>query len=231
MSNITLYHGSTKIIENPTFGIGNNRNDYGLGFYCTLDIEIAKEWACASKTGGFANIYSLDISELNILLLNAPEYGILHWLAILVNNRIFSVDAPIIAEAKDYLSDHFLPHLTEYDIIRGYRADDSYFSFAMDFLSNTISLRQLNRAMYLGLLGEQFVIRSKKAFNILNFVNSEPADGEVYFYKRQTRDKNAREQYFNRERKIIRHRDDIFMLDILREEMKHGDTRLQGYLS
>ena len=231
MSKIMLYHGSSKIIECPKFGKGNNRNDYGLGFYCTKEIELAKEWACATKTGGFANVYSLDISELNVLCLGTPEYGILDWLAILVNNRLFSIDAPIVAESKEYLTANFLPDTNGFDAIEGYRADDSYFAFAMDFLSNTISLRQLDRAMRLGKLGEQFMLKSKKAFEVLEFIRSEPADGEIYFAKRRDRDKQAREQYLKRERKQTRQRDDIFMLDVLREEMKHGDARLQRDLS
>jgi len=231
MSEINLYHGSAKIIERPVFGKGNSRNDYGLGFYCTEEIELAKEWACGNKLGGFANAYLLDASELKILHLDTPEYGILHWLAILVNNRVFVADAPIVAENIEYLTAYFLPDVKDFDAITGYRADDSYFTFAMDFLSNTISLRQLSRAMRLGNLGKQFVLKSRKAFETVKFIRSEPADGEIYFAKRSERDKQAREQYFKRERKSARQRDDIFMLDVLREEMKHGDARIQRDLS
>jgi len=101
----------------------------------------------------------------------------------------------------------------------------------MDFLSNTISLRQLSRAMHLGQLGEQLVLKSQNAFDILHFIRSEPAHGEIYFVKRDERDKSAREQYLSRERKSARQRDDIYMLDILREEMRRGDARLQRNLS
>ncbi|MCL2151481.1 MAG: DUF3990 domain-containing protein [Oscillospiraceae bacterium] len=225
---ITLYHGSTKIIERPEYGKGNARNDYGLGFYCSEDLELAKEWACGSRIGGFANIYSLDIFGLSVLELTDPQYGILDWLAILVNNRAFDITSQIAAEAKDYLTEYFLPDTGAFDAIRGYRADDSYFTFAMDFLSNTISLRQLNRAMALGSLGKQFMLKSKKSFNSIQFIRNEPADGEIYFAKRQKRDRQAREQYLKRERRTIQLRDDIFMLDILREEMKQGDARLHG---
>ena len=231
MFETTLYHGSAKIIQRPEFGKGNHHNDYGLGFYCTLEIELAKEWACATKRGGFANVYSLDLAHLKVMYLGAPEYGILDWLAILVNNRVFSIGAPIAAESKEYLTNYFLPNTEGFDAIKGYRADDSYFTFAMDFLSNTISLRQLSRAMYLGSLGEQFVLKSQNAFDALQFIRSEPVDGEIYFVKRNERDKNAREQYLERERKSAWQRDDIFMLDILREEMKRGDARLQRNLS
>ncbi len=39
--NITLYHGSKKIIEKSIYGVGNKRNDYGLGFYCTQDLDFS----------------------------------------------------------------------------------------------------------------------------------------------------------------------------------------------
>ena len=228
---ITLYHGSINIIEKPEFGKGNPHNDYGPGFYCTEKPELAKEWASSSRRGGFANAYSLDVSGLSVLELSGPKYGALDWLAVLVNNRVFDITSQIAAESKEYLTEYFLPDMNAFDAVRGYRADDSYFTFAMDFLSNTISLRQLSRAMRLGALGEQFVLKSRNAFSILNYICSEPADGETYFYKRLERDKSAREQYLERERVSARHRDDIFMLDVLREEMKRGDARIQGNLS
>ncbi|MCF0142741.1 MAG: DUF3990 domain-containing protein, partial [Parasporobacterium sp.] len=44
--NLTIYHGSQQIVEVPRFGMGKPYNDYGQGFYCTENIELAKEWAC-----------------------------------------------------------------------------------------------------------------------------------------------------------------------------------------
>ena len=144
---------------------------------------------------------------------------------------LLSIDAPIVSESVEYLSENFLPDVKAFDAINGYRAADSYFTFAADFLSNTISLRQLSRAMHLGSLGEQFVIKSRKAFEALNFIRSEPADGEIYYAKRRNRDRKARDQYLKRDRGSARQREDTFMLDILREEMKRGDARLQRNLS
>ncbi|MCL2019463.1 MAG: DUF3990 domain-containing protein [Oscillospiraceae bacterium] len=226
----TLYHGSAGIVKKPQFGKGNPRNDYGLGFYCTEDLELAKEWACGDKRGGFANIYTIDTSNLSVINLSCAEYGVMNWLAVLVNNRIFAITSPLAAEAQEYLTGFFLPDLSLFDAILGYRADDSYFTFAMDFLNNAISLSQLSRAMRLGELGEQFVLKSRKAFDQIEFVRSEAADGKTYYPKRKKRDSDAREQYLKRERKIARSSTDIFMLDILREEMKQGDERLQTNL-
>ena len=226
----TLYHGSTGIIKKPEYGKGNNRNDYGLGFYCTEDLELAREWACTNKSGGFANIYTINTSGFSLLDLSQPQYGLMNWLAVLVNNRIFSITSPMAAEALEYLTAFFLPDLSCADAVAGYRADDSYFTFAMDFLSNTISLRQLNRAMRLGNLGEQFVLKSRKAFEQIRFVRSETVDGKIYYPKRKKRDLDAREQYRKRERIVTRSSGDIFILDVLREEMKQDDARLQRNL-
>ena len=44
MSKLTVYHGSPVIIEKPQFGVGNPNNDYGLGFYCTETLALAKEF-------------------------------------------------------------------------------------------------------------------------------------------------------------------------------------------
>ena len=228
---VTLYHGSIRVIEKPEFGKGNPRNDYGLGFYCTEDLELAREWACSTIMGGYVNTYSLDISQLSIMKLSDPKYVILNWLAILVNNRIFDITSPMVAEAKEYLTEHFLPDMDTFDVIIGYRADDSYFTFAMDFLSNTISLHQLSSAMSLGSLSNQVMLRTPKAFGLLHFIGSEAADGETYYAKRRNRDNDARKKYLRRERRSSRLNDDVFMLDILRGEMKQGDARLQGGIS
>ena len=53
----------------------------------------------------------------------------------------------------------FLLDISEYDVIIGYRADDSYFSFAQDFVAGVISLQKLSEAMQLGKLGEQIVLK------------------------------------------------------------------------
>ena len=155
---IIVYHGSPKIIEKPLFGVGNPNNDYGLGFYCTESEELAKEWACSTETDGFANKYELDLSNLSVLSLTSGDFNILNWLFVLLENRKFRIGGDIAKQAKDYIFDNFSIDYKNYDIIKGYRADDSYFSFANAFLNNTISLSQLEKAMVLGKLGEQIVI-------------------------------------------------------------------------
>lgn len=223
---LLLYHGSSNIIEKPQFGAGNPRNDYGLGFYCTESKELAKEWACSAETDGYANQYEFELSGLSVLSLNDGAYSILHWLAILLENRTFRVNAAVAASAKQYLLDNFLPDYKKYDVIKGYRADDSYFSFANAFLNNTISLAQLEKTMRLGKLGEQVVVVSEQAFASLSFVGTEYAQKEIYYPKKLARDTAAREAFF-KEREAGAVLTGTYMLDILREEWKPDDKRLQ----
>lgn len=140
---ITLYHGSEQLVETPTFGFGKKHNDFGLGFYCTESEELAKEWAVSSLRNGFANRYSLDTEYLKILNLNSPDYTILNWIAVLVEHRLFSIKTPAAQRAKRYLIDNFSVNVNAYDLIIGYRADDSYFDYAESFLNNGISVQQL----------------------------------------------------------------------------------------
>lgn len=224
---LTLYHGSSLIIERPQFGKGNPFNDYGLGFYCTETLELAKEWACSMEQDGFANRYSFQTDGLSILNLSDGKYNILNWLSILLMNRKFNLSSDIAVQGKEYLASTFLPTYENYDVIIGYRADDSYFSFASAFLNNTISLAQLERAMFLGKLGEQVVLKSEQAFSHLHFKESIPAVRTIYYPRKATRDSEARTAFLA-ERKAAPVRDAVYMIDILREEWKNDDARLRG---
>ena len=135
-------------------------------------------------------------------------------------------DGSIAEEGKRYLKEHFLLDISEYDVIIGYRADDSYFSFAQDFINGTISFRQLNHAMYLGKLGQQFVLKSEKAFSKLQFCGYEIAAADEWYQKKMLRDKNARREYFDVERNR-RQKGDIYITQIIDEEMTSDDPRLR----
>ena len=189
MSKLILFHGSPEIIQSPVYGKGKSYNDYGIGFYCTEHLELAKEWACTENTDGYANKYEMDTEGLSILNLSSDEYTILHWLALLIEYRKFRISTPIMKRGVDWLREHFLIDLTPYDMVVGYRADDSYFSFARAFINNEISLAQLSYAMRLGKLGEQFVLKSPAAFERIRFVSYEIADNTEYYVKRKARSK------------------------------------------
>ena len=223
-----IFHGSTEIVEVPVFGKGSENNDYGKGFYCTESLELAKEWACPTVQDGFANQYEFDITGLNVMYLNRDGYSILNWIAILLQNRIFPKRSPIARQASKYLLDGFLPDTTGYDVIWGYRADDSYFTYAKDFLNNTISVGQLARAMKLGELGEQIVLMSLKAFEQIRFIKYEIADGSIYHNRRMERDERARRAYLdNHGEDFSVTINDLFVRDIISQQVKNDDPRLR----
>lgn len=219
-----LYHGSLFEIKNPLFKGGKPNNDYGVGFYCTEDIELAKEWGCSEEKDGFANEYDFDINALSVLDLNGAEFSILNWLAILLENRTFETRSEIAVAAKEYLLKNFSVQYEKYDVIKGYRADDSYFSFANAFLNNTISLQKLNVAMKLGKLGEQVVLKSEKSFSNIYFVRSYISSKETYYPKKIKRDFDARTSFSElRIQKDLT--EGIFMLDIIRQELKNASIQ------
>ena len=221
-----IYHGSKDIIEKPEYGKGNRKNDYGLGFYCTENVELAKEWACSNnETNGYANQYEINLSDYKVLDLRDEKYSILNWMALLLKFRTFDVNTPISAQAKEYILENFYVDVEEYDLIIGYRADDSYFSFAKDFINNTISAEQLARAMCLGELGIQIVLKSKKAFDTVKYISYELAECKEYYVKRVSRDKKARETYLSGYRQNLV-TDGLFIMDIIRKGLKNGDKIL-----
>ena len=221
-----IYHGSQFIIEKPIFGEGNPRNDYGLGFYCTHENDLAKEWACTEDSSGYANQYELDYTGLAVMRLSGADYNILNWLAVLLANRTFRISNDVAAEGKTYLTERFLPDIEAFDIIIGYRADDSYFSFANAFLNNTLSLAQLEKTMYLGKLGEQTVLKSRKSFTQLRFVRNEAAAREIYYPMKSARDRDARLAYI-KERGQQRAIDAVYLIDILRGGWDSDDARIR----
>ncbi len=225
MSNLILYHGSPEIVKIPEYGKGKVYNDYGQGFYCTESLELAKEWACTENTDGFANEYELNSNGLSILNLSSDEYTILHWMAILMEYRKFRVATPVMKRGAEWLRKHFLIDLEPYDIVIGYRADDSYFSFAKAFINNEISLKQLSYAMKLGKLGEQIVLKSPTAYDRIHFCSYQIADNTKYFAKKKARDEEAHAAFFEELEK-----DDLeglYVRDIIREEVLSNDPRLR----
>ena len=211
-----LYHGSPNIIEKPIYGVGNVHNDYGLGFYCTENNELAKEWACAENVDGFSNQYELDLSGMEILDLSSKEHCILHWITLLVLNRKFRLSTPLMRRGVDWLSDNFYINADNYDIIIGYRADDSYFSYAQSFIENSLSLESLTKAMKLGNLGKQIVLVSNKAFKNIKYLDSISVDKNEYYTKFKINDTKARINY----QKIKSFENETYVMDIIRRGNK-----------
>lgn len=211
-----LYHGSGKDVRKPIFGEGNPSNDYGLGFYLTDIKEIGKLWACKNENDGYLMSYNLDLSDLNILYLDhSNEEDVFKWLTILVKNRFDKESKIKNKDTIDWLIRHFDIDLDGYDVIVGYRADDSYFSYSKDFVENNLSFEVLTKAMKLGKLGIQYALISKKAFNTIKYIktiNIKKSDEYDIF-----RDKTLREYH---RLKNTDSNNNTFIRDLIR---KYGD--------
>ncbi len=227
MTILRLLHGSNHIIKSPSFSFGNIHNDYGQGFYCTEDMELAKEWACKENINGYVNHYIFNSENLKILNLLDGNYSVLNWIAILLKYRTFTLDNEISIAAKDYIIKNFLIDISNYDVVIGYRADDSYFSYAQSFLNNSISIKQLSKALMLGNLGNQFVLISKEAFNRIVYIQANQINKVNSYPKYISRDTNARETYIKHIKNKRNIKNDIYVLDILREGIKNNDPRIQ----
>lgn len=61
MGKMILYHGSPNEMIHPIYGLGEDKHDYGRGFYLTANIELAKEWAVCrpDQSNGFSIVLSL----------------------------------------------------------------------------------------------------------------------------------------------------------------------------
>ena len=160
--------------------------------------------------------------------MNSPDYTILNWIAVLVAHRLFSIKSPAAQRAKRYLIDNFGVNVNAYDLIIGYRADDSYFDFAASFLNNGISVQQLANAMRLGKLGEQIVIKSKYAFSLLHYDGFSIAEKEKYYVRRKARNDEADRLYSDI---LEEETDGLYILDIIRGGIQNDDPRIPRNLS
>ena len=223
-----IYHGSAVEVPKPLLSKGKPNNDYGRGFYCTEDIDMAREWACKGKEPpGFANVYELSTEGLKILDLSSPDYTVLNWMAVLLANRTFDLDTDIAIEVRDYLMANFMPPIQDSDVVIGYRADDSYFNYADSFVNNALSVSRLNEALHLGRLGMQVALRTERAFECLTYVGAEKVAWDKYNPRYVTRDADSRMQWRDVVKKASHAAGDLFAVDIIRMGLRHGDQILQ----
>lgn len=223
MKNITLYHGSIEIVKKPLYGYGKVSNDYGRGFYCTQDKELAKEWASNEISNGFVNTYSMNLDGLKVLDLTKGTHSVIEWLTLLIENREVNTSSRINHTYKFYLNEHFSIDISKYDVVIGYRADDSYYSFVRMFLNNQISVQQLSKIMKIGDLGKQVVLISPKAFDSIKFVNAEEVENQIYYVKKQNR---MDEAMVKLKQETVYEKDGLFLIDIVREGINKNDKRL-----
>ena len=70
------------------------------------------------------------MNGLTVLNLNTPEYNILNWLAILLENRKFNVAEGLPRRARAYILENFKVDYKKYDIYEKFLASDVSRQFA-----------------------------------------------------------------------------------------------------
>ena len=192
MKKIILYHGTPDEVVKPVYGGGQDKHDYGRGFYLTEDIELAKEWAVCrpNQQNGWVHKYELDCTDLKMF--DFQEKNVLSWLAELMKHR----DA---ADTKRYrmLAAKFIEKygidVNSYDVIKGWRADASYFYIAKEFVRDNIDIEILEELLSLGGLGIQYCLKSELAFSKLREIDEIlPVDYTEFNDKYNKRDIEAR---------------------------------------
>lgn len=168
-----LFYGSNGLIDKPIYGYGSLTNDYGRGFYLTPDKDMANLWA-SKFSNGYSITYDLDLTDLNVLNLSSnTKEDTLRWIALLIKNRFDDRTKAKNTKAIEWLNKYYSIDTSSYDVIIGYRADDTYFNYSKAFLKNEISLETLEKAMKMGNLGKQVVLISEKAFSKITRVSFE----------------------------------------------------------
>lgn len=190
-SELVLYHGNKDKGMRPRFGVGGSSNDFGSGFYTTPDVQLAKEWAWSRYTQGlrgYVHAYRLDFSGLNVL--DFCSMDSLYWVAEIVSNRAVNLmHRDVARQNRDKFVKWYKLDTSPYDLIVGYRADDSYFDYVTDFVAGVSSREMLERALHLGNLGLQVCVKSRKAFSLLQAVSVEevPKKYGVSYREREAR--------------------------------------------
>ena len=167
MDKLILFHGTPDKIVVPTYGKGEAKHDYGQGFYLTESIDLAKEWAVCrpNEENGWVHKYQLDTDGLKIL--DFQDKGVLAWLAELMKHRDAADSKRYRMLAKKFIEKYGVD-TKEYDVIRGWRANASYFYIAKEFVRDNIDMDILEELLSLGSLGIQYCIKSELAYSKLH---------------------------------------------------------------
>ena len=194
LTELTLYHGSVAREVKPLYGLGDDRHDYGRGFYLTEDAQLAKEWAVCrpETTEGFVHAYRL--TDPSLTLMDFTTLGPLAWMAELMKYR-----QPNSSKRFRILAERFVEaygvHTEGYDLIRGWRANASYFYIVRAFMRDEVDVSILEELLSLGGLGIQYCLKTRRAFDAIVELPGSPqtVDFAEFNAKYNARDAAARE--------------------------------------
>ena len=198
MEKVILFHGTPAETVVPTYGLGNKKHDYGKGFYLTEDIELAKEWAVCrpDKKNGWVHKFALELDGLRIL--DFQKLDVLAWIAELMKHRHAS-DSKRYRVLSAKFIDRYGVDTEGYDVIKGWRANASYFYIAKEFVRDNVDVDILEDLLSLGGLGIQYCLKTPKAYENLeeDYDGIIKVDYDEFNVKYNQRDAVARDKMRN----------------------------------
>ncbi len=198
MEKVILFHGTPAETVVPTYGLGDEKHDYGKGFYLTEDIELAKEWAVCrpDKQNGWVHKFALELDGLRIL--DFQKLDVLAWIAELMKHRHAS-DSKRYRVLSAKFIDRYGVDTEGYDVIKGWRANASYFYIAKEFVRDNVDVDILEDLLSLGGLGIQYCLKTPKAYENLkeDYDGIIKVDYDEFNVKYNQRDAVARDKMRN----------------------------------
>ena len=77
LTNLTFYHGSAAESVTPTYGLGDDRHDYGRGFYLSDDLALAKEWAVCRPNEQNGWVHAFRVTDPGLTMVDFQQLGVL----------------------------------------------------------------------------------------------------------------------------------------------------------
>lgn len=166
---------------------------YRANNYLLDNLDLAKEYSAANpnNTNAYVRKYELDLSDLKVL--DFTEYNVLNLLAELMKHRDADDSKRYKVLSKEFI-DKYGIDTSGYDVIKGWRANASYFYIAKEFVRDNVDLDILEDLLSLGDLGMQYCLKSQKAFDNLKELEKDliAVDFKKFNEKYNKRDINAR---------------------------------------
>ena len=177
------------------FGLGDDHHDYGRGFYLTDDVDLAKEWAVYRPIESNGWVHAFRLADDGLSVLDFQKLGVLAWMAELMKHREAGRSKRFNLLSGKFVEKYGVDS-SGYDVIRGWRANASYFYIVTKFVHDEIDIDILEELLMLGGLGIQYCLKSRRAFESVRPVEGfpQPVEYAGFNVKYNERDRRARDR-------------------------------------
>lgn len=197
--------------------------DFGQGYYYLLDKSAAKECAVTEGKDGKISVFSIHIEDdENVIDLRSQQYVSLHWLGIVLENRLFDLATPFEREAAEYIRKEFSLPGKYADAVIGYTMNNMRYLFAKAFLRSDITYRQFVEAINLNGNDLQICLKNRPADAVVCDEEFVPAN--IWFLSKES----VRTNTYNAYKRILQtdYQNDFTIATMMDKEMTVDDLRV-----